>query len=107
MESKWLIHTCWWVGWPPPNTTAGRHHVELGAAVLAGPGVGDGAAELLGDELGAVADAQDRHAEVVHGGVDDGGALDVDRLGAAGEDDAGRPRAATSAAVMVWGTISL
>jgi hypothetical protein len=86
----------------------GRHERELGAAVLAAhPGVGDGAAELLGDELGAVADAEDRDAEVVDGGVDATGALDVDRLGAAGEDDAGGLRAATSAAVMVWGTISL
>ena len=22
IESKWLIHTCWVVGWPPRNTTA-------------------------------------------------------------------------------------
>ena len=47
-------------------------------------------------ELGAVADAEDRDAEVVDGRVDARGALDVDRLRAAAEDDAGRARRAAS-----------
>jgi hypothetical protein len=66
----------------------------------------DGAAELLGHQLGAVTDAEDRDAQVVHPGVDAGGAFDVHRLGATGEDHRRPGRAATSAAVIVVGTIS-
>ena len=60
MESKWLIHTCWWVGLAAAEQHgSGCGDVELGAAVLAATGAGHLAAELLGDELGAVADAED------------------------------------------------
>ena len=90
IESKWLIHTCWWVGWPPPNSTPRGHDVEVGAAVLALARAGHLAAEVAGDQLGAVADAEHGHAEVVDGGVDAGRAVDVDRLRAAAEDHAGR-----------------
>ena len=48
------------------------------------------AAELAGDELGAVADAEDGDAEVVDGRIEPGSAVDVDRLGPAREDEPGR-----------------
>jgi hypothetical protein len=68
------------------------------APVLALAAPGDLAAELLGDELGAVADAEDRDAEVVDLGVEAG--RPVDRISAAGR------RSRTSAAVIELGTIS-
>ena len=43
--------------------------IQLGAAVLAGAGVGDGAAEGLRHRLKAVADAEHRNTEVEHRGV--------------------------------------
>ena len=46
IESKWLIHTCWCVGWPPPKSTPSGDDLELGPAVLAAPGAGHLAAEL-------------------------------------------------------------
>ena len=63
---------------------------EIGAAVLAPAGLGHGPAELLGDQLSAVADAQDRDPELVDAGVDARRALLVDRLRTTGEDEAGR-----------------
>ncbi len=71
MESKWLIHTGL-LAVEQPTPAVAACGVQLGAAVLAPPGAGDLAAELLGDELGAVADAEHRHAELVDAGVDDG-----------------------------------
>ena len=51
---------------------AGCGDSQLGAAVLAATGAGHLAAELLGDELGAVTDAEHRHVEVVDPGSIDG-----------------------------------
>ena len=51
---------------------AGGDDLEIGAAVLASTGAGDDPAELLGEELRAVADAEHRDIEVVHAGVDAG-----------------------------------
>ena len=70
MVSKWLIHTGWCFGWAALNSTPSADDVEVGAAVLAPAGAGDRAAEVAGEELGAVADAQDRDVEVVDGRVD-------------------------------------
>ena len=64
---------------------------QLGPAVLAAHAAPDGAAELLGDQLGAVADAEDRHAELVDRRIERRGAVDVDRLRAAGQDQRGGP----------------
>ncbi len=61
--------------------------VQLGPPVLALAGLGDLPAEITGDELGAVTDAEQRHPGVVHGGVDIGGAGHVHRRRPAGEDD--------------------
>ena len=70
---------------------AGAGHRHLGPAVLA-PLVGaDRAAQLLGYQLGPVADAEDRYAEVVDGGVEGRRALDVHRGRATAEDHAGGP----------------
>ena len=63
-------------------------HVERGLAELAEAGARDGAAELEGDALGAVADAQDGDAQLEDLGVDPGRVVDVDAHGPAGEDDA-------------------
>ena len=59
-------------------------------AVLADPGVADGAAERGGHRLHAVADAQHRHAELEQLRVDVRCARLVDRGGAAGQDDSRR-----------------
>jgi hypothetical protein len=76
---------------PAEHHGAGSGDRQLGAPVLADAGVGDDATrELLGDELGAVADAQDRGPEVVDVRVDDRRPFDVDRLRTAGEDDPSR-----------------
>ena len=74
MASPWLIHTS--APRPASRRTAARTpaSVSVGPAVLALAGAGDRAAELLGDQLGAVADAEDRDPEVVDGRVDRAGA---------------------------------
>ena len=63
----------------------------LGLAVFPG-GVGLGgshhSAQLVGQQLAAVADAQNGHAQTEHAGVHMGGLLVIDAVGAAGEDDA-------------------
>ena len=64
-----------------------RGDLERRAAVLAGVGAGDLAAELLGHQLGAVADAEDGNAAPVDGLVDGGRPFDMHRLGTAAEDD--------------------
>ena len=61
---------------------------QRGASVLATSGAGHLATQLLGDELGAVTDTQDRNPEVVDGRVDGRRRGLVDRLRAAGQDDA-------------------
>ena len=60
---------------------------EIGAAVLARFEAIDDTATLLGDQLGAVTDAQDRHAEVIDLGIDFWCTLDIDRRRTAAEDD--------------------
>ena len=87
---------------------AGVGDGEVGAAVLAPAGLGDLAAEVAGDELAAVADAEHRDAGLVDGRVDRRRALGVHRRRAAARRS--RPSgclAASSAAVIVCGTISL
>ena len=64
---------------------------QLGPPVLAAHAAADGAAELLGDQLGAVADAQDRDAELVDRRVERRRTVDVDALGTAGQDQRRRP----------------
>ena len=70
---------------------AGGVIVGLGLAVLPGGvvlGLGDLAAQSVGHELAAVADAQDGHAPGEDLGVHVGRGLQIDAVGAAGEDDA-------------------
>src|SRR5205823_2355810 len=62
-------------------------HVQLGAPVFALTGLGDLSTEIARDELGAVADAEERNPRVVHRGIDTGGAGHMDRRRAAREDD--------------------
>ena len=89
--SKWLIHTV--VG---PVTSASRpdggrgRPVRIGAAVLPLLVAGHLAPQLMGHQLGPVADAEDRDAQVVDGGVEPGGTVDVDALGPARQDEGGR-----------------
>ena len=63
---------------------------ERGPAVLAPLVAADGAAELVSEKLRAVTDAEDGNVEVVDGGIETGCALDMDALGAPGEDQRGR-----------------
>lgn len=63
-------------------------HEDLGLAVLALRGAADMAAQQVHHELAAVADAQHRHAPAEDLGVDGGRILQIDAVGAAGEDDA-------------------
>ena len=58
---------------------------QLGAAVFAGAGVRDGAAESLRHCLKSVADPEHRHAEVEHGGIELRSPVGVDAGGSAGE----------------------
>ncbi len=74
--SPWLIHTGWVPGQLGMQIAAGN--IQLGAAVLAGAGVFDGAAEGLGHGLEAVADAEHRNVEIEQRGVEARGALGVD-----------------------------
>ena len=70
---------------------AGGVEVRLGLAVLPGGvvlGLGDGAAQGVGHQLAAVADAQDGHTPGENGGVHMGGRGIVHAVGPAGEDDA-------------------
>ena len=62
---------------------------EMSATILVQPGLLDGATQFAGDQLGPVADRQDRETSVdqrLH--VDPEGARVVDGVGAAAEDDA-------------------
>ena len=68
-----------------------RRAPQLGPAVLAAHPPADGAAELLGDQLGAVADAEHGDPQLVDRRVERRGPLDVDALGPAGQDQRGRP----------------
>ena len=63
-------------------------HEDLGLAVLTLGGAADVAAQQVHHELAAVADAQHRHAPAEDLGVDGGRILQIDAVGAAGEDDA-------------------
>ena len=78
------------VGYPATEQRAVVAHGQLRAPVLTAVGAIDAATELLRDELRAVTDAQDRHAEFVHRGIDRWCALDMHRFRAAREDDARR-----------------
>ncbi len=69
---------------------SGSAHPQGRAAVLAPTGGSHLASQVTGQQLGAIADAQNRHAQFVHVGVDAGGSVDVDRAGPAAEHDAGR-----------------
>ena len=88
---KWLIHTVWCVGQRIGEQGRPASGIRCnGPAVLTGPAATDPTTELLGDELGAVADPQDRDPQVVHLGVHQRRTLDHHRLRATGEDDGGR-----------------
>ncbi len=63
---------------------------QLGPPVLAAQTPTDFAAELLGDQLRAVADAEDRDAEVVDRSVERRRAVDVHALGTPGQDQRSR-----------------
>src|SRR5581483_4074177 len=85
MESPWLIHTSCSTG---RLAKSSEESITLsGVRPYSPPRPADFAAELGGDELAAVADAEDRHARGVDRRVDGRRALDVDRGRAAGEDD--------------------
>ena len=59
----------------------------VGCAVFAQAGLGHGTAEGLGHDLEAVADTEDRHAGFEEGLITLGGAVGVNRGGAAGKHD--------------------
>ena len=106
IESKWLIHTGWSAAVGRRTARLGGRR-ELGAAVLAAPGARHLAAEVAGHELRAVADAEDRDAQVVDVGIERGAPSTCTDFGPPLRMiPAGAP-AAISAAVIVCGTISL
>ena len=84
--SKWLIHTSWVDGRSWSNVGRPVGDLQLGPAVLAAHPPPDLAAELQGDQLGAVADAEDRDAEVVDRRVERRRAIDVHALRTTGQD---------------------
>ena len=63
-------------------------HEDLGLAVLALRCAADMTAQQVHHQLAAVADAQHRHAPAEDLGVDGGRILQIDAVGASGEDDA-------------------
>ena len=63
-------------------------HEDLGLAVLALRCAADMTAQQVHHELAAVADAQHRHTPAEDLGVDGGRILQIDAVGASGEDDA-------------------
>ncbi len=89
-QSRWLIQHCS-VSSRPASTPAVLGDAQLGLAELARAGARDGAAQLEGHELGAVADAQHRHAQVEERRVGARRVVDVDAHGTAREDQAARP----------------
>ncbi len=87
IASKWLIQTSCSSGVSGPSTEDSRGAGQMGPAVLAAHPAADRSTELLGDELGAVADPEDRNAERVDRRIEPGRAVDMDALGAARQDD--------------------
>ena len=87
--SRWLIHTAWRSG-KPFQQDPRRDRRQVGLAELGGAGAGDLAAQHLGEQLVAVADAQHRDPQVQHGRVQGVGVLGVHRGRAARQDDAHR-----------------
>ena len=63
-------------------------HKDLGLAVLTLRGAADMTAQQVHHQLAAVADAQYGHAPAEDLGVDGGRVLQINAVGAAGEDDA-------------------
>jgi len=91
------------VGHPDVEVLAGPHvakrpdrfdHLDAGRAVLAVCRAVDLAAQQLGHELEAVADAKHGDAELEDLGIDHWGAGLLDAVGAAGEDDSLGPEGA-------------
>ena len=80
IASKWLIHTSVVSGASSGSSSDGAVRMEHGPAVLATHPPPNGAAELLGDQLGAVADAEHRHTELVDRRIEARSTLDVDAL---------------------------
>ena len=71
--------------------TAGGVIISDGLSVLPGGillGRGDETAQMVGHQLAAVADTQDGHAPGENFGVHLGGSVQIDAVGATGEDDA-------------------
>ena len=66
-------------------------HGQLGAAVLTAFVAAHDTTTLVGNELGAVTDAQDGHPQVVDARVDPGSTIHVDRSGTTAEDDSSGP----------------
>ncbi len=89
MVSKWLIQTGWCSGWAAPKSTSWPATSRSVRPYSPRPVRATVPPEVAGQQLGAVADAEDRHAEVVDTGVDGGRPVDVDRGRPAGEDDPG------------------
>ena len=65
-----------------------RRKGQVGAAIFRGVGGLDPAAQPIGHELGAIADAQNRHTQIEELSGTGGGVRGIDAAGAAGEDDA-------------------
>ena len=92
IESPWLIQTGCSRSMPGEQRPSVGGDADVGRAVLAVVERDDVATELVGHQLGAVADAEDGDATGPDGRVGPGSARVVDRVRAAGQDD--RPGAA-------------
>ena len=76
-----------------PEQRAGRIKNRFGFAVFTGGGIlrrGDQPAERLRQQLTAVTDAEDRHAQLEDAGVGSGRIVEIHAVRSAGEDDADR-----------------
>ena len=107
--SKWLIHTSCSAGMMPSSSVDAPVEAASAVARPYSPRMpaADGAAELLRDQLRAVADAEDRDPELVDRRVEARRAVDVDALRSARQDQRRRAaRRRPRAAVIRCGTIS-
>ena len=90
----------------PASSTPPLGDAQVGAAELADVGLLDAAAELVDEQLHAVADAQHRHAELEQPPLERRRTVGVHRGGTAREDDPARLARRAPARAPTWCGIS-
>ena len=86
-------HPACLLAWHASEQKAGLGDAQLGAPELAHLGLLDAPAQLVHEQLHAVADPHHRHAQLEQAALQAGSPVGVDRRGPAREDDAARAAA--------------